>query len=106
MRVQLNRACRVPGLRLGIRPLCKAYSGADTNEHCRSHSTANPPRGGDAKPPVRRNSNSRIAGLPPTGVIVMRRLGPGFMLIALCAAALSGCGGGGDEESSPATGTA
>jgi len=36
----------------------------------------------------------------------MRRLGPGFMLIALCAAALSGCGGGGDEESSPATGTA
>jgi hypothetical protein len=35
----------------------------------------------------------------------MRRLGPGLMLIALCAAALSGCGGG-DEGSTPATGTA
>ena len=35
----------------------------------------------------------------------MRRLGPGFMLIALCAAALSGCGGG-DEGSTPASGTA
>jgi putative Ig domain-containing protein len=35
----------------------------------------------------------------------MRRLVPGLMLIALCAAALSGCGGG-DEGSTPATGTA
>jgi Putative Ig domain len=35
----------------------------------------------------------------------MRRLGPGLMLIVLCAAALSGCGGG-DEGSTPATGTA
>lgn len=35
----------------------------------------------------------------------MRRLGPGLMLIALCAAALSGCGGG-DEGSTPASGTA
>jgi hypothetical protein len=36
----------------------------------------------------------------------MRRLGPGLMLIALSAAALSGCGGGGDEGSTPASGTA
>jgi len=36
----------------------------------------------------------------------MRRLGPGFVLIALSAAALSGCGGGGDEGSTPASGTA
>lgn len=36
----------------------------------------------------------------------MRRLGPGLMLIALSAAALSGCGGGGDEASTPASGTA
>lgn len=35
----------------------------------------------------------------------MRRLVPGFLLIALSAAALSGCGGGGDG-STPATGTA
>jgi hypothetical protein len=35
----------------------------------------------------------------------MRRLVPGLILIALCAAALSGCGGG-DESSTPATGTA
>ena len=35
----------------------------------------------------------------------MRRLGPGFVLIALSAVALSGCGGGGDE-STPETGTA
>ena len=35
----------------------------------------------------------------------MRRLVPGLMLIALCAAALSGCGGG-DEGSTPETGTA
>jgi len=35
----------------------------------------------------------------------MRRLVPGLMLIALCAAALSGCGGG-DEGSTPAAGTA
>lgn len=35
----------------------------------------------------------------------MRRLVPGLMLIALSAAALSGCGGG-DEGSTPATGTA
>ena len=35
----------------------------------------------------------------------MRRLVPGLMLLALCAAALSGCGGG-DEGSAPATGTA
>ena len=35
----------------------------------------------------------------------MRRLGPGLVLIALSAVALSGCGGG-DEESAPASGTA
>lgn len=35
----------------------------------------------------------------------MRRFGPGLVLIALSAAALSGCGGG-DEESTPASGTA
>ena len=35
----------------------------------------------------------------------MRRLVPGLMLIALCAAALSGCGGG-DEGSTPESGTA
>jgi hypothetical protein len=35
----------------------------------------------------------------------MRRLGPGLVLIALSAAALSGCGGG-DDESAPASGTA
>jgi putative Ig domain-containing protein len=35
----------------------------------------------------------------------MRRLGPGFVLIALSTVALSGCGGGGDE-STPETGTA
>ena len=35
----------------------------------------------------------------------MRRLVPGLMLMALCAAALSGCGGG-DDSSTPATGTA
>jgi hypothetical protein len=35
----------------------------------------------------------------------MRRLVPGLMLIALCAGALSACGGG-DEGSTPATGTA
>src|SRR3954464_15783549 len=35
----------------------------------------------------------------------MRKLVRGLMLIALCAAALSGCGGG-DEGSTPATGTA
>src|SRR6185436_2888551 len=106
MRVRLNRPCRVSGGRLGIRPLWKGESGADTSKHCKSQSTANPPRGGDAKPPVRRNPSSRIAGPPPTGVIVMRRLGPGFVLIALSAAALSGCGGGGDEGSTPASGTA
>jgi hypothetical protein len=35
----------------------------------------------------------------------MRRFGPGLVLIALSAAALSGCGGG-DDESTPASGTA
>jgi putative Ig domain-containing protein len=35
----------------------------------------------------------------------MRRLAPGFVLIALSAVALSGCGGG-DESSTPASGTA
>lgn len=35
----------------------------------------------------------------------MRRLGPGLVLIALSAAALSGCGGG-DDESTPASGSA
>ena len=35
----------------------------------------------------------------------MRRFGPGLLLIALSAAALSGCGGG-DDESAPASGTA
>jgi hypothetical protein len=35
----------------------------------------------------------------------MRRFGPGLVLIALSAAALSGCGGG-DEEATPASGTA
>jgi hypothetical protein len=35
----------------------------------------------------------------------MRRFGPGLVLIALSAAALSGCGGG-DEESTPASGAA
>jgi hypothetical protein len=35
----------------------------------------------------------------------MRRLSPGLVLIALSAAALSGCGGG-DESSTPASGTA
>jgi hypothetical protein len=38
-------------------------------------------------------------------VIVMSRFGPGLVLIALCAAALSGCGGG-DDEATPASGTA
>jgi hypothetical protein len=35
----------------------------------------------------------------------MRRFGPGLVLIALSAVALSGCGGG-DDESTPASGTA
>jgi len=35
----------------------------------------------------------------------MRRFGPGLVLIALSAAALSGCGGG-DDESTPASGSA
>jgi len=35
----------------------------------------------------------------------MRRFGPGLVLIALCAAVLSGCGGG-DDESTPSSGTA
>lgn len=35
----------------------------------------------------------------------MRRFGPGLVLIALSAAALSGCGGG-DDESAPASGSA
>jgi len=36
----------------------------------------------------------------------MRRFGPGLLLIALSAAALSGCGGGDEGSSTPASGTA